>query len=105
MVSRLEQLLSQANLNIVFEKRKDAMVEAVWTYIQGFQILNDTEPPPHTVRIFIWESIRFLPEVLDFYCLFDSSKEVKDEIKEYLIDKFYTYSLEKLQKLHRIKIE
>jgi len=105
MVSRLEQLLEESGLNRLFDRTKETMVEAVWTYVQGFHSVNDTEPPPHTLRTFIWETIRFLPEVIDLYCVFDAPKETKDEMIKYVIDKFYHYVFAKLQELHRARVE
>jgi len=102
MASTFEKILEETNLSAFFEETKEQMVETVWTYIQGYQFYTDTEPIADTVRIFIRETIKYMPKVTDFYALFDAPKETKESTLRYLVDKFYDYVKIKLLELDRI---
>lgn len=104
MTSALEKLLAEHGLNIVFENKKDSMVDALWSYIDGFESVNETEPPRDTVKKVIFETIKYLPEVTKFLSL-NGQKDIADSVINYLVDKFCDYVLRKLEETGRIETE
>lgn len=105
MTSALESILDKWNLNNLFENVKDKMVEAVWYYIDGFELINDTEPTPEILRKFIQLTMQYLPEIVKFRIDADSPQELKNEVLNYLTDKVYRYALQKLVEMKRLSIQ
>ncbi|MEM3760646.1 MAG: hypothetical protein QXZ02_06015 [Candidatus Bathyarchaeia archaeon] len=105
MAATMDKILDMTSLNRMFEDKKEKLVEAVWSYIDGYELVNETEPTPETLREFIRGTIEYLPSMVDFYVNYESTPEMKEHIIKYLIDKIYKYTTEKLVELRRGRIE
>lgn len=89
----------------MFEDKKDDIVQAIWDFIDGYQLVNKTEPTPEMFRQFIRMTIQYLPEVVKFRVVADTPPDLKEEALQYLIDKIYRHSMERLSEMKRGTIE
>ena len=105
MTATLEKLLVDHGLNTVFEEKKEKMVFTMWDYINGYVDLTDTEPTEDTLRKFLHETIKYLPQVFDFTAITDTPKETKEDVVNYLVDKFYNYAMKQLETIGRGELE
>lgn len=101
MSEPMESYLKKYGLDKIAD-RKDDWIITIWSYIEGYRGIVDTEPIKQTLRTFIKETITLLQPMIDFE-LMDGDTTLKESIISYLIDKILDESLNRLVELGRLE--
>lgn len=97
MTEVMEKLLSVAKLDVLYEEKKDKIADALWGFSVDFYSVCETDPLACDMRNHIKIMVKYLPEVVKFKSLYDAPLQTKEEVLDYLVEKLYVYSIQKME--------